>query len=97
MTVDLTLTAMGCPASDFIVGDIRERLLLEPGVEAARVNVVWDPPWTAARLTPEGRDALASWGVCEVVRCHVWLGQAKGAMTDGGSTVMRPCSALLPG
>ena len=36
-------------------------------------------------------------GVCEVVRCHVWLGQAKGAMTDRGSTVRRPCSALLPG
>jgi hypothetical protein len=36
-------------------------------------------------------------GVCEVVRCHVWLGQTKGAMTDGESTVRRLCSALLPG
>ncbi len=37
------------------------------------------------------------WRVREVVRCHVWLGQTKGAMIDGGSTVRRPCSALLPG
>ena len=36
-------------------------------------------------------------GVCEVVRCHVWLRRTKGAMTDGGSTVRRLCSALLPG
>jgi hypothetical protein len=39
----------------------------------------------------------AGGGVCEVVRCHVWLGQTKGAMTHRGSTVRRPCSALLPG
>jgi NAD(P)-dependent dehydrogenase (short-subunit alcohol dehydrogenase family) len=36
-------------------------------------------------------------GVCEVVRCYMWLGQTKGPMIDGGSTVRRPCSALLPG
>ena len=61
--VDLTFTAMGCPASDFILEDVRERLLREPGVTDVHVNVVWDPPWTAARLTPEGRDALAAWGL----------------------------------
>jgi len=63
VSVDLTFTAMGCPASDFIVEDVRERLLREPGVDAVRVNVVWDPPWSAERLTPEGRDALEMWGL----------------------------------
>jgi len=61
--VDLTFTAMGCPASDFIVDDVRDRLLQEPGVEEVRVNVVWDPPWTAARMTEAGRDALEQWGL----------------------------------
>ena len=61
--VDLTFTAMGCPASDFILDDVRERLLREPGVSEVRVNIVWDPPWTAARLTEAGRDALESWGL----------------------------------
>jgi metal-sulfur cluster biosynthetic enzyme len=61
--VDLTFTAMGCPASEFIVDDVRERLLQEPGVEEVRINVVWDPPWTAARMTEAGRDALEEWGL----------------------------------
>jgi metal-sulfur cluster biosynthetic enzyme len=61
--VDLTFTAMGCPASDFIVDDVRERLLREPGVEEVRVNVVWDPPWTTARMTEAGRDTLEEWGL----------------------------------
>jgi metal-sulfur cluster biosynthetic enzyme len=61
--VDLTFTAMGCPASDFILEDVRERLLREAGVHEVRVNVVWDPPWTAARMTQDGRDALEAWGL----------------------------------
>jgi metal-sulfur cluster biosynthetic enzyme len=61
--VDLTFTAMGCPASEFILEDVRERLLREPGVTDVRIKVVWDPPWTVARMTEAGRDALESWGL----------------------------------
>jgi metal-sulfur cluster biosynthetic enzyme len=61
--VDLTFTAMGCPASEFILDDVRERLMREAGVTEVRVNIVWDPPWTVARLTEAGRDALESWGL----------------------------------
>jgi len=61
--VDLTFTAMGCPASDFILDDVRERLLREPEVREVRINVVWNPPWTAARMTEAGRDALEAWGL----------------------------------
>jgi metal-sulfur cluster biosynthetic enzyme len=61
--VDLTFTAMGCPASEFILEDVRERLLREEGVREVRINVVWSPPWTVARMTEAGRDALESWGL----------------------------------
>jgi metal-sulfur cluster biosynthetic enzyme len=61
--VDLTFTAMGCPASDFILDDVRERLLREEGVNEVRVNIVWSPPWTSARMTEAGRDALEAWGL----------------------------------
>jgi metal-sulfur cluster biosynthetic enzyme len=61
--VDLTFTAMGCPASDFILDDVRERLLREAGVREVVINVVWNPPWTVARMTEAGRDALESWGL----------------------------------
>ena len=61
--VDLTFTAMGCPASEFILEDVRERLLREAGVDEVRIKVVWDPPWTVARMTEVGRDALESWGL----------------------------------
>ncbi|HSR24715.1 MAG TPA: metal-sulfur cluster assembly factor [Candidatus Eisenbacteria bacterium] len=63
VTVDLTFTAMGCPASDFILEDVRDRLLREAGVDEVAINIVWDPPWSTARMTQAGRDALEMWGV----------------------------------
>lgn len=59
----LTFTAMGCPAMDFIMDDIRERLLQEPGVCEVAIEVVWDPVWTKARLSPDGVEIMRSWGI----------------------------------
>ena len=59
----LTFTAMGCPATEMLMGDIRDRLLAEPGVHSVAIEIVWDPPWTSARLTPDGREALLAWGL----------------------------------
>ena len=61
--IRLTYTAMGCPATEMIEGDIRERLLRIPGVHTAQLEVVWEPVWTKARLSAEGRDALLAYGV----------------------------------
>jgi metal-sulfur cluster biosynthetic enzyme len=61
--VDMTFTAMGCPAMEFMMHDVRERLLREPEVDDVRVNIVWDPPWDRGRLTERGSAALATWGI----------------------------------
>ena len=63
VNLKLTFTAMGCPAMDFIMDDIRARLLQEPGVQQVNINIVWDPVWTKARLSEEGIDIMRSWGV----------------------------------
>lgn len=61
--VKLTLTAMGCAATDFIMDDIRARLLKEPGVRAVEIEIVWEPLWTKARLSEDGVDAMRTLGV----------------------------------
>ena len=61
--VQLTFTAMGCPCMDFIVHDIRARLLQEPGIRAVQMEIVWDPPWTKNRLTQKGRERLQRLGM----------------------------------
>jgi metal-sulfur cluster biosynthetic enzyme len=61
--VELTFTAMGCPATDFIEDDIRERLLREPDVDDVRIEVVWDPLWTRGRIREEARARMRSLGI----------------------------------
>ena len=61
--IELTFTAMGCPAMDFIQDDIRERLLQEPEVSEVRIEVVWDPVWTRSRIREEARARMRELGV----------------------------------
>ena len=58
VVVEMTLTAQGCPSHTEISRDIKTTLLSTPGVNTAKVNVVWDPPWTPQRISPEGRQKL---------------------------------------
>lgn len=61
--VAITFTAMGCPAMDMILDDVRERLLQEPGVSDVEIEIVWDPPWTRARLSEAGKARLRGMGI----------------------------------
>jgi metal-sulfur cluster biosynthetic enzyme len=61
--VSLTFTAMGCPCMEFIVQDIRSRLLKEPDISSVQIEIVWDPPWTKSRLTERGRERLRRMGM----------------------------------
>ena len=61
--VDLSHTAIGCPAIEMMQQDVQAALLGVRGVREVRVTTVWDPPWTKSRLTPRGRAALLTCGV----------------------------------
>jgi metal-sulfur cluster biosynthetic enzyme len=63
ITITVTYTMMGCPAMDMIQTDIRTRLLALDGIETVGIEVVWEPVWTKARLSREGREALLLCGV----------------------------------
>jgi metal-sulfur cluster biosynthetic enzyme len=48
---------------DIILDDVRERLLHEPGVREVQIEIVWDPPWTKARLSELGKQRLRAMGI----------------------------------
>jgi probable FeS assembly SUF system protein SufT len=56
--VKMTLTAQGCGMGGSIAADAQNKLLGIPGVTEADVQVVWDPPWTPEKISPEGRTLL---------------------------------------
>jgi metal-sulfur cluster biosynthetic enzyme len=61
--LELTFTAMGCPAMDFIQDDIRERLMAEADVDEVRIEIVWDPVWTRSRIREDARETMRGLGI----------------------------------
>lgn len=61
--VELSFTSMGCPCMEYIIDDVRGRLLQEPIVSEVVLQIVWDPPWTRQRLTEKGAEKLKRWGI----------------------------------
>jgi FeS assembly SUF system protein len=53
--VDMTLTAPGCPVAGEMPGWVETACLTVDGVETAKVNLVFDPPWTPARMSDEAK------------------------------------------
>jgi len=54
----MTLTAPGCGMGPAIAEDARARLAAVPGVSEAKVEIVWDPPWSQDRMSEEGKMQL---------------------------------------
>ena len=56
--VKMTLTAPGCPMHTFISQEVRSKLRSISGVKEAKVEVVWDPPWSPDRMSKEAKAQL---------------------------------------
>jgi probable FeS assembly SUF system protein SufT len=56
--VKMTLTAPGCGMGPSIAADAQRKIVTIPGVTDAQVDVVWDPPWSAERISQEGKSKL---------------------------------------
>ena len=53
--VQMTLTTHGCPTHESIAQGVRMALFNLEGVEDAKVEVVWDPPWHPSMMSDFGR------------------------------------------
>jgi FeS assembly SUF system protein len=51
----MTLTAPGCPVAGTLPGEIQAKVAGVPGVSAADVELVWDPPWNPSMMSEAAR------------------------------------------
>lgn len=54
-TIDMTLTAPNCPAADFLVEDIRQKVGSVEGIKSVQVNIVFDPEWNKDMMSEEAK------------------------------------------
>jgi FeS assembly SUF system protein len=55
INIDMTFTAPNCPAADFIIEDINQKLGSIHGVKNVNVEVVFEPEWTKDMMTEEAK------------------------------------------
>lgn len=58
INIDMTLTAPGCPVAGEMPGWVENAVSAVAGVGPVNVDMVFDPPWTADRMSDEARVAL---------------------------------------
>ena len=58
VTVDMTLTAPGCPVAEHMPRWVEDAVRSVDGVGDVVVNMVFEPPWDPSRMSDEARVAL---------------------------------------
>jgi metal-sulfur cluster biosynthetic enzyme len=61
--VTMTFTSTACACMEWIKEDVDKALRSDPEVRHVNIKVVWDPPWTADRMTAAGKQKMKRWGV----------------------------------
>ena len=55
VSVKMTLTSPGCPYGPYLIHQVKDTVQSLKGIQTARVEVVWDPPWGPDKMTEEVR------------------------------------------
>ena len=58
VTIDMTLTAPGCPVAGEMPGWVEQAVRAIDGVKDVKVNMVFDPPWDPSRMSDEAKLTL---------------------------------------
>ncbi|TDL95450.1 metal-sulfur cluster assembly factor [Macrococcus brunensis] len=58
VTVDMTLTSMGCPMGPQIIDQVKTALGELPEIKGVEVNIVWNPPWNKEMMSRYAKIAL---------------------------------------
>ncbi len=53
--VRMTLTSPMCPVAESLPPEVETKIRAIPGVTAAKVEVVWDPPWSPEKMSEAAR------------------------------------------
>ena len=76
VTVRMTLTSPNCPVADKIPQDVQRKIAAISGVTQAKVDLVFDPPWTREMMSEIAQLELEMMGISAPDHLH------KPRMTD---------------
>ena len=58
VNIKMTMTTKGCPLHETMVDDVKRYTRKVIGVNDVNVDIVWDPPWSMDRMSPEAKSMM---------------------------------------
>ena len=58
LLIDMTLTAPSCPAADFLVEDVTQKMRSIDEVKDVKINLVFEPEWSKDMMSEEAKVEL---------------------------------------
>ena len=55
VSIEMTLTTPACPVAESLPKEVETKVAALEGIEAVRVDLVWDPPWSVEKLSEAAR------------------------------------------
>ena len=68
VAIRMTLTAPNCPVAGTLPGDVERAVRAVPGVTNVKLDLVFDPPWTKARMSEAAKLALGIEDIIPIAR-----------------------------
>ena len=62
VNIKMTMTTKGCPLHETMVDDVKRYTRKVIGVKDVNVDIVWDPPWSMDRMSPEAKSMMKNMG-----------------------------------
>jgi len=53
--IDMTLTSPNCPVAESLPKDVEDKVAAMEGVSSAKVEIVFEPPWTQDMMSEEAK------------------------------------------
>lgn len=55
VSIDMTLTSPNCPVAETMPKEVEDKVAAIEGVNSAKVNIVFDPPWDRDMMSEEAK------------------------------------------
>lgn len=53
--IDMTLTSPNCPVAESLPKEVEDKVASHPEIKSAKVNIVFDPPWSKDMMSEEAQ------------------------------------------
>lgn len=61
VTIRMTLTSPNCPVAESLPKEVQDKVAALDSVASAKVDLVWDPPWSPDQMSEEAKLELGLW------------------------------------